>query len=669
MGFFVTDIGLAMVGSLVTVSPKKTLFMIILVLTVFIGSRRTTIPDRDWGANERRGNSKSTWSSLLLCSLMLLIFTSCGGDSDKKEVLSKEEAIEPSNELIQLRFRTAQDKDRFAASRSGSSVTEVNHEGPQESEGVANEIAKLQPGADWKTESLSAAAAERIRQLMDGSGGAVGFICRDLRPDDLQSQEHRGGFIVSKWEPGDLPKMKGAEAIADLRAVFAKGEMKSYVKVVSFSKEEVGFVTEILIELRGFSAESKKPRQVTAEWRARWNDYDPPQLLSLDLLSYEESVGSVHFVDATRSILGETPHFESQVMTATSFWASRITRFGDFSLTGHQGLAVGDVNGDGMEDLFVCDGGSLPNRLYVQEVDGTVRDVSAEAGVDWLEDSRSALLIDLDNDGDQDLVVATIGVIAFAENDGFGKFTLRGGHQGARYPFSLCAADYDSDGDLDIYACVYSADDTASARGFEATSPTPFNDAENGGRNLLLMNLGAFQFADVTKQAGLDEDNSRWSFSAAWEDFDRDGDPDLYVANDFGRNCFYRNDHGKFNQIAAELGVEDMASGMSVAWGDFDRDGAADLYVGNMFSSAGRRISYQENFGESSEIEGLQRMARGNSLFAADGKGGFCDVSEPMGAMMGRWAWSSGFIDVNNDGWEDIAVANGYLTGRRPDDL
>ena len=79
---------------------------------------------------------------------MLLILPGCGGDSDKKEVPSKEEAIEASNEIIQLRFRTAQDKDRFAASRSSSSVTEVNHEGPQESIGVANEIAKLQPGAD-----------------------------------------------------------------------------------------------------------------------------------------------------------------------------------------------------------------------------------------------------------------------------------------------------------------------------------------------------------------------------------------------------------------------------------------------------------------------------------------------------------------------------------------
>ncbi|MDC0305069.1 VCBS repeat-containing protein, partial [bacterium] len=66
----------------------------------------------------------------------------------------------------------------------------------------------------------------------------------------------------------------------------------------------------------------------------------------------------------------------------------------------------------------------------------------------------------------------------------------------------------------------------------EGNSPTPFNDAENGGRNVLLSNLGGFQFTDVTQKVGLDQNNTRWSFSASWEDYDRDGDPDLYVAND-----------------------------------------------------------------------------------------------------------------------------------------
>jgi len=600
---------------------------------------------------------------------LLFNLSGCGDDPDVRAGDSKGEVIEASSEVIALRFRPSREEDRFVVSNSSFGMTELNHEGPQESQSVADEISKLEPGGDWGTESLSSVAAERIRQLIDEGAVDPGFVCSDLRPDKLQSQGYRGGFRVSKWEPRNLPEVNGVDALADLRSLFAQGKMKSSFKVVGIAKQEAGFETELLVELRGLSAASGKPIQVNAEWEVQWKGADPPRLSTLRLLRYEESAGAVDFVDATRSVLGETPHFGSQVLTGTSFWSSRITRYGDFSLTGHQGLAIGDVNGDGMEDLFVCDGGSLPNRLYVQQADGRVRDVSSEARVDWLEDSRSALLIDLDNDGDQDLVVATIGVIAFAENDGTGKFTLRGGHQGARYPFSLSAADFDSDGDLDIYACVYSAGDTASARGFEATSPTPFNDAENGGRNVLLMNLGRFQFADITKDVGLDVDNSRWSFSSAWEDFDRDGDPDLYVANDFGRNCFYRNDDGMFRQIAAEMKVEDMASGMSVAWGDFNRDGAADLYVGNMFSSAGRRISYQEHFGESSERRNLQRMARGNSLFASDGNGGFRDVSESTQTSMGRWAWSSGFIDVNNDGWEDVAVANGYLTGKRYDDL
>ena len=144
------------------------------------------------------------------------------------------------------------------------------------------------------------------------------------------------------------------------------------------------------------------------------------------------------------------------------------------------------------------------------------------------------------------------------------------------------------------------------------------------------------------------------------------------MANDYGRNNLYRNEGGRFRDVAAAAGVEDIASGMSASWGDYNRDGRMDLYVGNMFSAAGGRVAYQRKFhpGAAAETKSaLRRLARGNSLFAGAADGVFRDVSLQAGAMMGRWAWSSLFVDLNGDGWEDLLVANGYLTGTSKDDL
>ncbi|MCA9168776.1 MAG: VCBS repeat-containing protein, partial [Planctomycetales bacterium] len=238
---------------------------------------------------------------------------------------------------------------------------------------------------------------------------------------------------------------------------------------------------------------------------------------------------------------------------------------------------------------------------------------------------------------------------------------------------SMAAADYDNDGDLDLYVTIYGAGESAERqRGWEGTPPIPYHDANNGGRNRLLENRGGFQFVDVTSERGLDANNHRFSFAASWEDFDRDGDVDLYVANDFGRNNLYLNTNGSFVDVAAERGVEDMAGGMSVSWGDANQDGLMDLYVGNMFSAAGNRVTYQRRFVDRSSpnrSRDVQRMARGNTLFVANSDGTFVDASESAEVTMGRWAWSSKFADINNDGREDLLVANGYFTHERPDDL
>ena len=155
-------------------------------------------------------------------------------------------------------------------------------------------------------------------------------------------------------------------------------------------------------------------------------------------------------------------------------------------------------------------------------------------------------------------------------------------------------------------------------------------------------------------------------------DIDNDGDQDLYVANDFGRNNLYRNDSGRFTDITAAAGAEDISPGMSSCWGDYDNDGWMDLYVSNMFSSAGNRLTSQgrvhQGASDKTRAE-FRRHARGNTLLKNMGNGRFNDVSSEAGISIGRWAWGSKFADLNNDGWEDLLVTNGFITQQDTGDL
>ena len=170
-------------------------------------------------------------------------------------------------------------------------------------------------------------------------------------------------------------------------------------------------------------------------------------------------------------------------------------------------------------------------------------------------------------------------------------------------------------------------------------------------------------------ESGLGVNNRRFSLAASWSDYDDDGDPDLYVANDFGKNNLYRNDGGKFLDVAEALGVEDTGNGMSVTWEDVDNDGHIDLYVGNMWSSAGNRLAFQSDFANENLRPLYLRMARGNSLFRNLGDGRFEDITARGGASFGRWSWSAQFLDVDGDGREDLYVCNGFISNEIPDDL
>jgi len=407
-----------------------------------------------------------------------------------------------------------------------------------------------------------------------------------------------------------------------------------------------------------------------------------PLIAGIELIDYEEvscrTENGVWFSDCTDAVLGNSESFTRQLVRGEPFWNDRIQSSVHATFLGiHGGLALGDVNGDGLDDVYVCQPGGLPNRLYLHQPDGTLKDISRSAQVDWIDYTSSALFLDFDNDGDQDLAVLTLHGVVLMENDGAARFVGRSTITSPNKPTSLSASDFDLDGDLDLYIACYGPDSLNSVgdehrKPSEFMSPVPYDDANNGSPNSLYRNDGNLVFTDVTQETGLDANNRRWSFAASWEDFDNDGDSDLYVANDFGRNCLYRNDGGTFKEIAAEAGVEDIASGMSVSWGDYNNDGLMDLYVGNMFSAAGGRITYQRSFKSGvseNRVAKFQRMARGNSLFENQGDGTFKDVSEQAAVTMGRWAWSSRFGDINNDGKEDILVANGYITNQDTHDL
>jgi FG-GAP-like repeat/FG-GAP repeat len=220
--------------------------------------------------------------------------------------------------------------------------------------------------------------------------------------------------------------------------------------------------------------------------------------------------------------------------------------------------------------------------------------------------------------------------------------------------FSAVAGDVNGDGLPDIYVTSYNH--------YGKVVPDSWFRATNGTKSLLFINQGNGKFREQAEKWGVA--NGRWAYAAEFVDIDGDGKLDLIVANDFGEKALYMNKGDHFVDEAKERGVLDPGNGMGVSVGDFNNDGLLDIQMTNMSSTAGNRILARLFPNQSPKDNVLKKLASGDSLYINTGKGYFRNATDEVGGLSASWAWGGGFIDFDNDGWEDLYIPCGFISGK-----
>ncbi len=376
------------------------------------------------------------------------------------------------------------------------------------------------------------------------------------------------------------------------------------------------------------------------------------------------------FKDATEEsgLPTTTPDFDEQGQRIASDGSTVQTSFDLQTIMGG-GIAVGDVNGDGYDDLYLT--GESLGRLFVndgEKAPGHFTDATEAMGLPTdLKDGHGTLFFDFEGDGDLDLLVlrSKESSAVFLQTDGrFEDFAKRLNfktHYGAHVAHVF---DFDRDGDLDIFVGYYGSKVAHDKQGQARSLPSL--DGRNGSPNELWRNDGD-KLVNVAGKAGLDDVG--WALAVGSFDYDGDGFLDLYVANDFGANEMYRNlGDGSFAAVATKLHTADRGSGMNVDVSDVNGDGKWDFYVTNidMFSKNIKVVFPRDE----STIDINESLARsfqylsGNKLYVSNDTGGFNAEEHLRFEPHDRgWGWDAAFFDVENDGDDDMYISNGWVQG------
>lgn len=463
-------------------------------------------------------------------------------------------------------------------------------------------------------------------------------------------------------------------------ALPGEGDVRTKSKVVGARVSGDGVVAlDLRIELaRRTADDAPASAQATLHVEARVTREDGavlPLALALQRVEGATRRGPAPLVERTRGVFADAPEAARILGVGMDRWAQRLDDPGLTAWFGHQGLAAGDVDGDGRPDLYVPMPAGIPNMLFVQTEGGRVEERAAEYGLAWLDDTKGAIIDDIDGEPGNEVVSALGHVLVVQSRTGGRRVATGDSALGVvgwavapdEAPFySIASADLDGDGAHELFGTRY-----VRTR-YVDSIPVPFDEARNGPENCLFRFDGK-RWVDVTREAGLiDGEGGRFSLAASFVDVDRDGRKDLYVVNDFGSNrLFLGRDGVRFEESEDALGAADAGAGMGASFGDVDGDGDLDLYVTNMFSSAGQRIAFREGFGEgldADRVAGARRLTEGSALFLGR-SGRFERYEGPDAPTMGRWGWGGVLCDVDLDGRDDVIAPAGFITGPKPGDL
>jgi len=369
-----------------------------------------------------------------------------------------------------------------------------------------------------------------------------------------------------------------------------------------------------------------------------------------------------------KALPAPAPHFEDVGRPAglrVAHISSPDKRYIVESVSG--GIGLIDCDNDGKLDIIAVNGSNVDRyrrqggdpmvTLYHQDADLKFSDITGQAGLTHQGWGMGVAVADYDNDGLPDIYVTGYGGNALYHNQGNCRFedvTEKAGLAVGGLSLGAAWGDYDRDGRVDLFVSRYVRVDMDKLP--ELGSDEKFCRFRGvlvqcgpwgmqGEGDFLFHNRGDGTFEDVSKKAGVGDKRHYYGMGVVWGDYDNDGWPDLYVADDAGPNYLYRNQHdGTFEEVGLMLGADLSGDGqelgsMGVDMGDYDHDGRLDVVV-------------------------TEFVDQSDTLYHNNGGDGFADVSwntqiaQPSHPYVG---WGTGFFDMDNDGWLDIFVANGHV--------